>query len=120
MNTNPSEAETPSTPEQLRQALIASLNKAVAADPMAMHALYTFRVPCNATLADHPHIVCQPLSNAENEVIGHQVGLLGVLNGFCEALGLPRIAARFRTDEAGHSYAIIGFTEYDPPTPAAE
>jgi hypothetical protein len=51
------------------------LNSAAKADPKAMDALISARVPCNETLANHPTIQVQ------GDIGEAQVGLLGILNG---------------------------------------
>jgi len=53
------------------------LNSALEADPAAVSALVSTRVPCNELLALHPTIQagCGPV------IAGPNVGLLGVLNG---------------------------------------
>ena len=51
------------------------LNELFEMDPEAADRLFNARVPCNETLADHPTVVCRPTTT------GHEVGLLGVING---------------------------------------
>lgn len=53
----------------------AVLNELFAADPGAADRLFKARVPCNEGVANHPTVVCRPTDG------GHEVGILGVLNG---------------------------------------
>lgn len=53
------------------------LNEALSLDPVAVNALVSHRVPCNARLADHPTIqVGAPAAGEPGNV-----GMLGVING---------------------------------------
>lgn len=79
--------------------VIQTLNEAFEADPNAINALITMRVPCNQKLADHPTI----------QVGGNPdvVGMLGVINGIVERLTGKRVAAIYGDDSK-----LEGFTEY--------
>ncbi len=79
--------------------VIQTLNEAFEADPNAINALITMRVPCNQKLADHPTI----------QVGGNPdvVGMLGVINGIVERITGKRVAAIYGDDSK-----LEGFTEY--------
>jgi hypothetical protein len=55
------------------------LNKLVKIDREAVTKLVNARVPCNRKLADHPTVQVGVKKK------GHEVGLLGILNGFTGA-----------------------------------
>jgi hypothetical protein len=60
------------------------LNRAFQADPMAMDALSSARVPCNSMLADDPEIqVASRMTNTDGgrPVTQYAVGFLGIING---------------------------------------
>lgn len=81
------------------------LNEAAKADPEAIRQLIDMRILCNETLANHPTI--QVAANL-TESADLKVGLLGVLNGVCEATTGRRIAASYAQDGK-----LIGFIAYD-------
>lgn len=58
-------------------AMIHFLNTALYLDPQAINALFSYRVPCNEAIADHPTI--QVLQETPESV--PIVGLMGLLNG---------------------------------------
>jgi hypothetical protein len=93
--------------------VIASLNEAFAADPMACHLLMCNRVECNLAFADHPHIVCD-----ESAAIGlpgrFTVGPLGFCNGILGALGLPVIWSRWSDPHEGGQRRLLGFCRTEP------
>lgn len=89
------------------------LNEAYAADPAAMHALIVNRVPCNQPLAYHPTVQVEANAVASGESFA--VGMLGVINGICEAATGKRVAVMFsEPDAATKRSKIVGFTEYSP------
>ena len=89
------------------------LNEAYAADPAAMHALIVNRVPCNQPLADHPTVQVETNAVASGESFA--VGMLGVINGICEAATGKRVAVMFSEQDATTKRSkIVGFTEYSP------
>ncbi len=89
------------------------LNEAYAADSAAMHALIVNRVPCNRPLADHPTIQVETNAVATGESFA--VGMLGVINGICEAATGKRVAVMFSEPDAETKRSkIVGFTEYSP------
>lgn len=55
--------------------VIAILNSALESDREAIQTLVQSRVRCNKTLADHPEIQVGAMD------CGHEVGILGILNG---------------------------------------
>jgi hypothetical protein len=57
---------------------IAVLNRALAADPVAIKNLIDYRVPCNRSLGSDPAI---QTSWDEREPKIHRVGILGIVNG---------------------------------------
>jgi len=88
------------------------LNTAFAADPNAIHALLVNRVPCNQSLAEHPHVVVDnpPVIDGQH----FSVGALGLVNGVLTANGLPRIGAKFEpmpSDQEGR-FKIVGFADF--------
>ena len=87
------------------------LNDAYARDPAAIHALLCNRVPCNASLVDDPHVVCE--HNGVTSQAHFTVGMLGVINGILTANGLPEVAAQWAI--SGDSRTLLGFVDYVPP-----
>ena len=75
---------------KMAERTVALMNELLAADPEAVLAMCENRVVCNETLANHPTVQVSgyPDPNAL-EVNGpiYRVGLIGVLNGLCGALG---------------------------------
>ena len=59
--------------------LVEYLNGLAAIDPAAVLALVDTRVTCNQAMADHPTLQVRYDSDA---VFTHEIGLLGILNGF--------------------------------------
>lgn len=60
------------------------LNRAFEADPLAMDALRSAKVPCNDALANDPEIqvgICNRRKEAVQETNYYGVGFLGVVNG---------------------------------------
>ena len=57
--------------------IVAFLNEILAIDPDAISQLFGLRVACNQQLAEHPTV--QVLAEDDR----YQVGILGLLNGFC-------------------------------------
>lgn len=74
---------------------ITYLNSLIEADQEAIQAIIDHRVPCNATLADHP--TAQVLAEGS----GHVLGALGVLNGLfgVDDVGWGALAACYDDDE---------------------
>lgn len=81
------------------------LNEAYKADEAAVITLIENRVPCNATLADHATIQIGMSADGKTEV-----GLLGIINGICEAMTGKRVAICIN-DKTGET---TGFIEYEP------
>ncbi len=88
------------------------LNSAFNADPSAIHALVENRVPCNAELADHPHIPVD--TNLHSDV----VGVMGMINGILSALSVNRVAAMWSEPDAHGRCKLLGFVGYKAPTAA--
>lgn len=62
---------------QFAQKVVDFLTEIHRADPDALTALVSSRVPCNRALADHPTIQTGETDD------GFEVGLVGILNGLC-------------------------------------
>lgn len=81
-------------------AMVSFLQEVADADPAAFRALIEHRVPCNDRLADHPTVQVGPAREGK----GIEVGMLGVLNGFCGTVdggrfdGWGGIAAELKED----------------------
>lgn len=88
------------------------LNSAFAADPAAMAALISNRVPCNQALADHPYVVVDQHRTIVTE--GGMVGMLGILNGVLSAHGLPIVVAKWEAKEEDEWSKLVGFCGYRP------
>lgn len=80
-----------------------TLNSAFQCDPLAIHCLTSNRTPCNTDLANHPQVVVM-----QEKLDGsfYSVSALGLLNGVMDALGLPRIAAKWEDGK------LLGFCVY--------
>lgn len=57
--------------------VIEVVNRAIKADPSAVHALFENRVPCNQRLANDQEIQVA----TENKDVGYVIGVLGLLSG---------------------------------------
>lgn len=90
------------------QPAVDALNAAFAADPLAMRALLINVVPCNQALADHPTIQVAEYDE------GFTVGMLGVINGVLESLGMDRIASKWSDGptKPDGSHTLLGFMSY--------
>lgn len=87
------------------------LNSAFLADPNAIHALIANRVPCNQSLADHPHVVVDTAVVLEGQF--WQASMLGVLNGVLTANSLPRVATAWSDDrDEFDRRKFVGFVDY--------
>lgn len=86
--------------------VIALLNEAALADPVAMRNLVNARVACNQALADHPTIQVGHID--DDPLKPFQVGVLGLLNGLfgVDDQGWGAIAAIIDDDPA----KLITFT----------
>lgn len=110
----------PTLPLEHRQAALDAvlriLNEGFKADPGAMHALCSNRVPCNAALALHPSILVGDVpTGARPQSELFCVGAIGLLNGVVEALTGERVAQKW-TDEKRPT--MLGFCRYQPPETA--
>lgn len=91
-------------PDDAFDRVLATLNDAYRSDPVAVLKLLQARVPCNAALATHEHVVVK-----SNDT----VSALGLLNGLMAAAFGARVAMQ-QDDRTGE---VIGFTRYiDPAT----
>ena len=61
--------------------LVKFLNEAFKIDPKSVEMLFSFRVPCNKEMLDHPTVQVGTLGNSDFYVYG----IIGLLNGFCGA-----------------------------------
>ena len=95
------ESEKPITRKEVVNTFLRVLNEANLLDPNAIKALVNNRVPCNEKLAEHKTI------QVNGEIGMAQVGLLGVINGICDALVGCRIAI-FQADPD----TIVKFIEF--------
>ena len=97
--------------------LIAFLNTLVELDPDAISDLLSNRVFCNEKLAEHPTVQVSDCTS-DNVVGQYQVGILGILNGFCGIIergpkaGYGPITARY--DEDG---MLVGFERTNSASP---
>jgi hypothetical protein len=99
------------------QLVINCLNDAFKQDPGAIHALMCNRVPCNAILAEHEHVVVEVPPVLDNDpVANYAVGTLGMINGVLTAAGLPRVAIKFSDKDPKTGVSkILGFCQYEDP-----
>lgn len=111
------------TPEQkdlIAQRMVDCLQSAFDADPAAMHALLCNRVPTNQAMVDHPHMICEPIEVLDDHP--PSIGMLGVLNGVLEAVGLRKVASRWDAppiDAPKDPHTFSGFTVFRPAQPTA-
>jgi hypothetical protein len=86
------------TNQEIANGLCSLLNQALSKDSKAISELASDRVVCNDALADDPDVTvlcdCYPEGGEVN-----LVGMLGIVNGFCNHLHLDcKIAARYSDD----------------------
>lgn len=62
--------------------MVRFLNNALASDPDAINALFSYRAPCGKALATHPTIQVRQVRDDETQSIYYMVGLMGLLNGY--------------------------------------
>jgi hypothetical protein len=79
------------------------LNNALLTDPVAIRALFSYKVPCNETMADHPSIVCSDLSETDDRAA---LGVLGLLNGLFPPRPDNQVVAAQYADYTG---LLVGF-----------
>lgn len=96
------------TRKEIVNTFLRVLNEANLLDPNAVKALVNNRVPCNQKLARHKTI------QVNGEIGMAQVGLLGVINGICDALVGCRVAAVVNPD------TIVKFIEFTSEVIGAE
>lgn len=72
--------------------VVAYLNSVSAADPQALNCLIGNRVPANEALAQHPHVVVNPMRALTS---GQTLDVMGLLNGLLHALGIPEVVLIF-------------------------
>lgn len=112
MNNNDTPQLTATDNDVLLDTVISVLNSAYQADPAAIHALICNRVPCNATLADHPTVTVDTNRVAIGEE-SYSVGLMGIVNGICESICGRRVAVAFsEPDPETKRSQIIGFVKH--------
>jgi hypothetical protein len=86
-----------------------ALNRAFEADPDAIRALMTNRVPCNMRLADDPFVQVGEGTGLHGQYF--IVGALGLVNAVLAAHGLPLVAGKWEMNEPGND-EFVGFCEY--------
>lgn len=91
--------------QEIAEQYLKIMNEAFEADPDAVHALICNRVPCNAQLTAHPHIVVDLPPTGTNI---YTVGSLGLINGFLASIGDQVIQAKWRI-VSGEPTTFIGF-----------
>lgn len=74
----------------------AVLNDLMTIDPQAGRTLFEFRSYCNEELANHPTIQVRAVGNMQGTA--YSVGLIGVLNGILEGLGIPRLCGFYESE----------------------
>lgn len=97
------------------EAVVAALNAAFEADPVAMFALQGNRVACNEALADDPNVIVERLVMLTGD--HYMVGAMGLLNGCLMAAGVGRVATMWDQDMAGHNQ-LTGFCAWTDPSVA--
>lgn len=94
---------------------VATLNRAFAEDPNAVHALVCNRVPVNDRLVADPTVVCELAGPVSGAAEFYQVGALGLLNGVIGDLtGGLSVAVQFSEPDAEGRSKIRGFQRYTP------
>ena len=92
------------------EVMVKALNGAVAANKGAMHALLINRVPVGQEMIDDPFMVVDEIPATG----GVTLGMLGVINGLLNSLGMPRLTAIWEhTVDQGNNF--VGFGIYKPP-----
>lgn len=105
--------------EKISEAMVDCLQSAFVADPNAMHSLVCNSVPCNQTLADHPHVVVNDVPVLTSSL--YRVSLMGVISGILDAAGLPKIAHKWSEpihEDGGREF--LGFCRYQPAVASPE
>lgn len=95
---------------EMTQKVIDALNGAAAANKAAIHALIVHRVPVGAEMVDDPFMIVDQIGDDASITLG----MLGVLNGCLNAIGLPRLCAVWEKvpDQVDN---FVGFALYQPP-----
>ena len=117
-NTTMNNTNQQQTNESKLNDVVTLLNSAFAADPAAINALMSNRVPCNDALADHPTVLVEKQPVAGDH---YAVGALGLINAVVETLIGHRVATSWTkgTDAAG-AHEMLGFTKYLLPEKRAD
>jgi len=102
------------TNEEIINSAVKTLNEAYAADPAAVYALVTQKVPCNTALADHPTIVASECKTVPHPTSA--VSPIGLLNGVLMAMCGEKIAHRWSPPDADNRRTLMNFERYKPPT----
>lgn len=85
---------------EMAQKMVDLLNELIQIDRPAVAALIANRVPCNLEMANHPTVQVAAQHG------GYQVGLLGLLNGFCGTYpsGFGPVVVEFDDPSEGKSW----------------
>lgn len=98
--------------EIISNAVLKTLNDAIAADCMALQVLLNVRVPCTVDLLDHKTIEC----SGDWPYRHPNVGALGIINGILRSAGIPTICSVL--DDNGdpqHGQQLVAFKKYEWP-----
>jgi hypothetical protein len=85
------------------------LNRALAADPDAINALFAHRAPCNDELAHDPDVMVRAFDNEPQTV-----GLLGVINGCIGGDKVIAMEANHVSEHQTTGLKIESFQVFDP------
>ena len=95
--------------DSLTDTTLQLLNRFLEADREACLDLMTKKVAVNDAVANDKDLVCRE----RKKVTGHELGILGLINGILNATGSSRVAVM--TDHDGE---IVGFSKYKVPVAA--
>jgi hypothetical protein len=100
------------------QKVVDSFNEAFKHQPAALRALLFNRVPCWFPPEDKSTLVLDSIDPDGTQWLG----ALGLVNGVLEALGLPRMAARWSPvpGDCKGKYSMTGFQVYEPAVTSEE
>lgn len=104
-------------PKAVTESFVATLNRAFAADPVAIASIVTRQVPCNRTIVADPTVMCV-VDPEDHEAA--RVGMMGVLNSLLADLGAPLVAYRCEPCEDSGQLRVTGFEVYSPEPQAEE
>ena len=93
--------------DQIVSKMVDALNSAFEADPAAIHALISNRIPCNPGLLDHPHVAVMRVDTLPGKNCA--IGVMGLLSGCLNAAGLPNIVSRWSEPDGAGRRQLLGF-----------